>query len=92
MPGKVTCIAVTYTPRPATAWPACRSAPGDQRRGHRPASSALPWPETYAITLSDAVWTARRRDNPDRVLTAGTAPGLRWQIRNDYCEWLRTRS
>jgi hypothetical protein len=42
--------------------------------------------------LSDGVWTARRHDNPAQILTADTAPDLRWQIRNDYGEWLRTRS
>jgi len=50
------------------------------------------WHEAYAITLTDGIWTARRHDTPDQVLTAGTAPDLRWQIRNDYGEWLRTRS
>lgn len=50
------------------------------------------WQEAYAITLSQGRWTARRHDNPGRVLTADTAPGLRWQIRTDYGEWLRTRS
>jgi hypothetical protein len=50
------------------------------------------WQRAYAVTLSDGVWTARRHDNPARVLTADTAPGLRWQIRSDYREWLRTRS
>jgi len=48
------------------------------------------WPEARAITLADGVWTACRHDNPARVLTSGTAPGLRWQIRNDDSEWLRT--
>jgi hypothetical protein len=50
------------------------------------------WQDAYAITLSKGVWTARRHDNADRVLTADTAPDLRWQIRTDYGEWLRTRS
>lgn len=50
------------------------------------------WQEAYAITMSDGVWIARRHDNPARVLTARTAPDLRWQIRNDYGEWLRTGS
>jgi hypothetical protein len=38
------------------------------------------------------VWTARRHDDPDRVLTVATALDLRWQIRTDYGDWLRTRS
>ena len=50
------------------------------------------WQEAYAITLADGVWTARRHDHPAQVLTADTASGLRWQIRSDYGEWLRTRS
>lgn len=45
----------------------------------------------YKITLSGGVWTARRHDNPGQLLTADTAPDLRWKIRNDYGEWLRAR-
>jgi hypothetical protein len=50
------------------------------------------WQPAYTITVSEGVWTARRHDNPARALTADTAPDLRWQIRTDYGEWLRTRS
>jgi hypothetical protein len=42
------------------------------------------WRDAYAITLSDGVWAARRRDNPTRILTADTAPQLRWLLRADY--------
>jgi hypothetical protein len=50
------------------------------------------WQETYTITLSNGIWAARRHDQPARVLTADTPPDLRWQIRTDYGERLRTRS
>jgi hypothetical protein len=50
------------------------------------------WQEAYAITVSEGVWTARRHDNTDRVLSADTSLDLRWQIRTDYGEWLCTRS
>jgi hypothetical protein len=50
------------------------------------------WQEAYAITLNDGIWTAHRHDNPAQILTADTAPDLRWQIRADYGEWLRIRS
>jgi hypothetical protein len=49
------------------------------------------WQQAYAITVSGGTWTARRLGDPGRVLTADTAAGLRWQIRTDYSEWLRTR-
>jgi hypothetical protein len=49
------------------------------------------WQEAYAVTVSGGTWTARRRDDPGRVLTADTAARLRWQIRTDYGEWPRTR-
>jgi hypothetical protein len=50
------------------------------------------WQEAYAITLSEGIWTARSRYDPAHSLTASTASDLRWQIRNDYGEWLRTKS
>jgi hypothetical protein len=50
------------------------------------------WQQAYTITMSDGTWTARRHDNPARILTAPTAADLRWQLRNDYGEWLRTTS
>jgi hypothetical protein len=50
------------------------------------------WQQTYAITVTGGTWTARRRDNPARVLTADNADDLRWQIRTDYGDRLRTRS
>jgi hypothetical protein len=49
------------------------------------------WQQAYEITVSAGVWTARRHDNPRQFLTADTGPDLRWKIRNDYGEWLRTR-
>jgi hypothetical protein len=49
------------------------------------------WRDAYAITFSDEVWAARRHGNPATVLTADTAPELRWLIRTDYGEWLRNR-
>jgi hypothetical protein len=49
------------------------------------------WQNSYMITFSDGAWTARRHYNPAKVLTAGNAPDLRWAIRTDYGEWLRTR-
>jgi len=50
------------------------------------------WQQAYAITVTGSTWTARRHDDPARVLTADTAAGLRWQIRTDYGEWLRARA
>lgn len=47
------------------------------------------WCDAYAITLSNGVWTARRRDNLGTLLTADTGPELRWLIRTDYGDWLR---
>jgi hypothetical protein len=44
----------------------------------------------YAISVTDGIWVARRRDNPTRVLTADTAPELRWLLRADYGQQLRT--
>jgi hypothetical protein len=48
------------------------------------------WHGAYAISLTDGVWIARRRDNSTRTLTADTAPELRWLLRADYGQWLRT--
>jgi hypothetical protein len=48
------------------------------------------WDSAYAISLTDDIWVARRRDNPTRVITADTAPELRWLLRADYGRWLRT--
>jgi hypothetical protein len=42
--------------------------------------------------VSGGVWAARRHDNPATVLAADSTPELRWLIRADYGEWLRTRS
>jgi hypothetical protein len=50
------------------------------------------WDSAYAISLTDGIWVARRRDNPTRVLTADTAPELRWLLRADYGRRLRTRT
>jgi hypothetical protein len=47
------------------------------------------WQGAYAISLTDGIWLARRRDNPARILTADTAE-LRWLLRTDYGLWLRT--
>jgi hypothetical protein len=48
------------------------------------------WDGAYAISLTDGIWVARRRDNPTRVLTADTAPELRWLLCADYGQRLRT--
>jgi hypothetical protein len=48
------------------------------------------WHGGYAISLTDGIWVARRRDNPTRILTADTAPELRWLLRADYGQRLRT--
>jgi hypothetical protein len=48
------------------------------------------WDSAYAISLTDAIWVARRRDNTIRVLTADTAPELRWLLRADHGQRLRT--
>jgi hypothetical protein len=48
------------------------------------------WDSAYAISLTDDIWVARRRDNPTRVITADTAPELRWLLRADYGLTLRT--
>jgi hypothetical protein len=42
------------------------------------------------MSLTDGIWIARRRDNPTRILTPDTAPDLRWQLRADYGQSLRT--
>jgi hypothetical protein len=34
--------------------------------------------------VTDGIWTARRSDNPTRILTADTAPELRWLLRADH--------
>ena len=44
----------------------------------------------YAISVIDGIWAARRRGNPTRILTADTAPELRWLLRADDGQWLRT--
>jgi hypothetical protein len=41
------------------------------------------WHGAYAISVTDGIWVARRRDNPTRVLTADTAPELRRLLRAD---------
>jgi hypothetical protein len=46
------------------------------------------WHGAYAISVTDGIWVARRCDNPTRVLTADTAPELRWLLRADYGQWL----
>jgi hypothetical protein len=48
------------------------------------------WDGAYAISLTDSIWVARRRDNPTHVLTADTASELRWLLPADYGQWLRT--
>ena len=47
------------------------------------------WHGAYAISMTDGIWVARRRDNPTRILTADTAPELRWLLRADHGQWLR---
>jgi hypothetical protein len=34
------------------------------------------WHGAYAIGVTDGIWVARRLDNPTRILTADTAPGV----------------
>jgi hypothetical protein len=41
------------------------------------------WHSAYAISVTDGIWVARRLDNPTRILTADTAPELRWLLRAD---------
>jgi hypothetical protein len=41
------------------------------------------WHGAYAISLTDGIWAARRAGNPTRVLTADSAPELRWLLRAD---------
>ena len=48
------------------------------------------WDSAYAISLTDGIWVARRRNNPTRILTADTAPELRWVLRADYGQQQRT--
>jgi len=48
------------------------------------------WHAAYAISVMDGVWVARRCDNPTRIITADTAPELRWLLRADYGQHLRT--
>jgi hypothetical protein len=50
------------------------------------------WDSVYAVSLSDGIWVARRRDNPTHVLTADTASELRWLLRADHCQRMRSRS
>jgi hypothetical protein len=40
--------------------------------------------------MTDGIWVARSLDNPTHVLTADTAPELRWLLRTAYGQWLRT--
>ncbi|HUA27293.1 MAG TPA: hypothetical protein VMC03_00275 [Streptosporangiaceae bacterium] len=47
------------------------------------------WQNAYIITLTNGTWTARRHENPAQILTADSASGLRWQIRNDFAGSLR---
>jgi hypothetical protein len=44
----------------------------------------LHWDEFYEIRVSDGVWLAARLDDPACLLTAGSAAGLRDQLREDY--------
>jgi hypothetical protein len=44
------------------------------------------WLGIYAIALSDGVWSARRYDDPVRLLTADTADELDEQISLDYAK------
>jgi len=40
--------------------------------------------------VTGGIWAARRCDNPTRILTADTAPELRWLLRGDHGQQLRT--
>lgn len=48
------------------------------------------WDSAYAISVTDGIWVARRRDSPTQNLTADTAPELRWLLRADYRQSLQT--
>jgi hypothetical protein len=47
------------------------------------------WRDAYAITLSGGVWSARRRDAPAAILTAGTALELGGLMQDDYARRAR---
>jgi hypothetical protein len=38
----------------------------------------------YAIGMTNGIWIARRCDGPTRILTADTAPELRWLLWADH--------
>jgi hypothetical protein len=42
------------------------------------------WRDSYAITLSDGVWAARRHDHPASILTADTAMDLGGLMQDDH--------
>jgi hypothetical protein len=48
------------------------------------------WHGTYTISVTDGTWAARCTGNPTRILTAESAPQLRWLLRTDYSQQLRT--
>ncbi len=48
------------------------------------------WQGAYAISMTDGIWVARSLDNPTHVLTADTAPELRWLLRAACGQWQRT--
>jgi hypothetical protein len=48
------------------------------------------WHGAYAISVTDGIWVAHRLDNPTRILTADTAPQLRWLLRADHGQRLPT--
>jgi hypothetical protein len=48
------------------------------------------WDGAYTIDVTDGIWTARRLDDPARTLTASTAPELRWLLRADCGQKVRT--
>lgn len=48
------------------------------------------WHGTYTITVAGGIWAARQCDNRTRILTAESAPQLRWLLRADYSQQLRT--
>jgi hypothetical protein len=50
------------------------------------------WDGTYAISVTDDIRVARRSGKPTRILTADTAPELRWLLRADHGQQLRTRT
>jgi hypothetical protein len=48
------------------------------------------WDSAYAIDVTDGIWIVRRLEDPTHILTADTAPELRWLLRADHGQRVRT--